>query len=118
MILFPDYPISPKRALAYLIIPIYNFWGIWHTFATIADYFKDETEPTITHAGERLYLWVPYLYVALIVSNVIGRVALRWGDIAPRVVVASTICNVFLIVVWLQITRIIFSGINNLNSIK
>ena len=77
LILFPDYPISPKRALAYLIIPIYNLWGIWHTFATIADYFKDETEPTITHAGEDLYRWVPYLYVAIIVSNTIGRVAVK-----------------------------------------
>jgi len=64
--IFPDYPISPGGSLARLIIPIYNIWGIWNTFATIADHFKKEIMPTIKHAGESLYLWLPLLYIASI----------------------------------------------------
>ena len=120
--IFPGYPISPGGSLARLIIPIYNIWGIWNTFATIADHFKREPEPRITHAGESLHFWLPLLYIALIASNITGRLALRGvfsgGDVAPILFLAEAISNVVVIVVWLQMTRIIFSGANNLISIK
>ena len=32
-----SYPLSPRQALLRLIIPIYNVWGIWVVFRTLAD---------------------------------------------------------------------------------
>ena len=120
--IFPGYPISPGGALARLIIPIYNIWGIWNTFATIAEHFKREAEPGVTHAGESLRFWLPLFYIAIIASNITGRLALRGtfssGDVAPILFLAQAISDVFLSVVWLQMARIIFSGTNNLDKRK
>jgi hypothetical protein len=121
---FSDYPITPRGALARLIIPIYCIWGIWNTFATIADHFKNEVEPTIAHAGERLSSWLPFLYVTIFLSSIMFKIVLRAdfsADGAPSLPVmflALSISDVFLSVVWLQMARIIFSGMNNLVSIR
>jgi hypothetical protein len=121
---FSDYPITPRGALARLIIPIYCIWGIWNTFATIADHFKNEVEPTIAHAGERLSSWLPFLYIAIFLSSIMFKIFLKVdfsADGAPSLPVmrlASSISDMFLSVVWLQMTRIIFSGMNNLISIR
>ena len=118
---FSDYPITPRGALARLIIPIYCIWGIWNTFATIADHFKNEVEPTIAHAGERLSSWLPFLYIAIFLSSIMFKILLRVDfsvDDTPVMFLASSISDVFLIVVWLQMARIIFSGMNNLISIR
>jgi len=53
--IFPGYPLSPGGSLARLNIPLYNIWGIWNTFATIADHFKREPEPKIARAGTRFW---------------------------------------------------------------
>ncbi|MCW3128878.1 MAG: hypothetical protein N2V75_02070 [Methanophagales archaeon] len=120
--IFPGYPISPGGSLARLIIPIYNIWGIWNTFATIADHFKREPEPRIAHAGESLHFWIPLLYIVLIAASIVDRI-LRGlfsigRDVAPILFLAEAISNVFVIVVWLQMVRIIFSGTNNLDKRK
>lgn len=122
--IFSDYPITPRGALARLIIPIYCIWGIWNTFATIADHFKNEVEPTITHAGERLSSWLPFLYIAMFVSSIMFKIVLKadfsadGAPFLPVIILASTMSDVFLSVVWLQMARIIFSGMNNLISIQ
>ena len=119
--IFPDYPISPGGCLARLIIPIYSIWGTWNVFATIANHFKREAEPTIAHAGKNLYLWLPLLYLASIVSGIMGRLGLSGafsgGDVVPILFLVAAI-DVFLSVVWLQMARIIFSVINDLISTK
>lgn len=121
---FLDYPISPFGSLARLIIPIYNIWGIWNTFATIADYFKKETAMTIVNAGISLRSWLPFLYIAIVVSNIMGKIAFRAATCSdcdaasflPILLLAEVISSVFACVVYLQMTRAIFSGMNDLTS--
>lgn len=111
--LFQDYPISPSGSLARFIIPIYNLWGMWSTYATLSKYFKKETEPTIAHAGKKLKFWLPLLYIVIILQPLSFDI---W--ITPGFIFASSMFTVFLIVVWLQIARIIHSGMNNLIAIR
>lgn len=121
---FPDYPISPFGSLARLIIPIYNIWGIWDTFATIADYFKKETAPTVVNAGISLRSWLPFLYIAIVVSKIMSKIAFRaatCGDcdaasFLPILLLAEVISSIFVCVVYLQMTGAIFSGMNDLTS--
>ena len=121
---FLDYPISPFGSLARLIIPIYNIWGIWDTFATIANYFKKETAMTIVNAGISLRSWLPFLYIAIVVSNITSKIAVRaatCGDcdaasFLPILLLAEAISSAFVCVVYLQMTRAIFSGMNDLTS--
>jgi hypothetical protein len=127
---FLDYPISPFGSLARLIIPIYNIWGIWDTFATIADHFKKNTEPifskhaTIIDAGISLRSWLPFLYIAIVVSKIMSKIAFRaatCGDcdaasFLPILLLAEVISSIFVCVVYLQMTRAIFSGMNDLTS--
>ena len=121
---FLDYPISPFGSLARLIIPIYNIWGIWDTFATIANYFKKETAMTIVNAGISLRSWLPFLYIAIVVSNITSKIAVRaatCGDcdaasFLPIILLAEAISSVFACVVYLQMTGSIVSGMNNLTS--
>lgn len=123
---FLDYPISPRGSLARLIIPIYNIWGIWDTFATIADHFKKNTEPTIIDAGISLRSWLPFLYIAVFVSRIVSKITLSaatCGDcdaasFLPILLLVEAISSAFVYVVYLQMTRAIFSGMNNLISIK
>ena len=127
---FLDYPISPFGSLARLIIPIYNIWGIWDTFATIADHFKKNTEPifskytTIIDAGISLRSWLPFLYIAMFVSRIVSKITLRaatCGDcdaasFLPILLLAEAMSSVFVYVVYLQMTGAIVSGMNNLTS--
>ena len=119
---FLDYPISPLGSLARLIIPIYNIWGIWDTFATIANHFKKETAMTIVNAGTSLRSWLPFLYIAIVTSNIMSKIAFRaatCGDcdaasFLPTLLLAEAISSLLACVVYLQMTRVIFSGMNDL----
>ena len=42
--IFGSYPISPGGALARLAIPLYNIWGIWNVFITLANEFKGDQQ--------------------------------------------------------------------------
>jgi len=121
---FLDYPISPLGSLARLIIPIYNIWGIWDTFATIANHFKKETAMTIVNAGISLRSWLPFLYIAIVISKIMSKISFRaatCGDcdaasFLPILLLAEVISSIFVCVVYLQMTGAIFSGMNDLTS--
>ncbi len=42
--IFGSYPISPGGALARLAIPLYNIWGIWNVFITLASEFNADQQ--------------------------------------------------------------------------
>ena len=40
--IFKEYPITSGGALARLIIPFYNLWGVWNTFSVLDHYLRKE----------------------------------------------------------------------------
>jgi hypothetical protein len=65
-----SYPLSPRQALLRLIIPIYNVWGIWVVFRTLADALRS------THGGDRARGITFWLGVCLF-TGAIGRATNR-----------------------------------------
>lgn len=68
-----QYPISPSGALFRIIIPIYNIWGIWNVYSTMAKHL--ETRFATNFLAQRLSMYVPIFYVTFFVSRVLDKAA-------------------------------------------
>jgi ribosomal protein S27E len=79
--LYPGYKISPGQAVARLLIPVYNFWGIWSVFATLSGKLRQEVGK-VREQGSTLYTLLIALYVGVvceIVFHVLGRTSQAWS---------------------------------------
>jgi hypothetical protein len=65
-----SYPLSPRQALVRIVIPIYNVWGIWVVFRTLADALR------ATHGGDRARGITFWLGVCLF-AGAVGRATNR-----------------------------------------
>ncbi|SHM76738.1 hypothetical protein [Gracilibacillus kekensis] len=62
-----QYPISPLAAVLRVIIPIYNLWGMWNVYSTMAKQL-DLRFDTNTLANQ-LRLFIPFYYFLNIISR-------------------------------------------------
>jgi hypothetical protein len=112
--LFKPYSITPGAALAELMIPIYNLWGVWDVFATMADQFKSRGG-RLAESGAALRFWLPLLYIGWLGGQILNRVVAIQSrdDRQPSVtlVLVSTAVEVFLWYVWLEMAREITEAI-------
>lgn len=104
-LLFRTYPITPGQALAQLMIPIYNLWGIWNVFSTL-------TERLRTRGGAALKHWLPLLYLTGFASRSLNRFLIvksrnEEAEISPTLLLITLGIDLFLIVIWLEMTRLI-----------
>ncbi|MCP3027088.1 hypothetical protein [Halobacillus sp. A5] len=61
------YPITPGGAMARVLIPFYNLYGLWNVYSTMADYFKKNS--SIHATGSRLALYIPIYYILMLATN-------------------------------------------------
>ncbi|MCP3032301.1 hypothetical protein LF817_13215 [Halobacillus sp. A1] len=64
------YPITPGGAIARVLIPIYNIYGLWNVYSTMADYFKKNS--SVHTIGSRLALYIPIYYFLMIATTVLS----------------------------------------------
>lgn len=121
-----NYPITPWGAITRFVIPIYSLWGMWNTLNTLATRLKSQGGQ-LTRQGKSLKRCIPWLYVALISSNLLDRIyGLGIGitgeeNGSPWFYLVNSSTYLFLSLVWLQIARIISQAIAEkakLNSIQ
>lgn len=62
-----EYPISPGGALARVMVPFYNIWGLWNVYSKMAGYLKQN--PETDELGGKLRIYVPIYYILLAVSR-------------------------------------------------
>lgn len=98
---FTDYPISPGSALARILVPIYNIWGFWNVFSTMA-----------TYLSEKIRFWLPWLFILPIASRVFEGEVLRGESAPPALFLVSALINVALFCVWLRLAILIRSSLN------
>ncbi|SIS63574.1 hypothetical protein [Salimicrobium flavidum] len=55
------YPITPGGALARVLIPFYNIYGLWNIYSTMAGYFKKNTQEQ--DIGQKLAYYTPIYYI-------------------------------------------------------
>lgn len=65
----PNYPISPREALARFIIPIYNLWGLWNIFITLANQIKIWGK-NFYKQEQTLRKCLYWLYIGIVFSSV------------------------------------------------
>ena len=114
--LFSGYPITPGRAIAQLMIPFYNLWGIWNIFATLANRLESEGGD-LTIWGSSLRSWLPGLYIVGFASGVLGHVttgelfnSIVRGEFSVLLLLDATV-GLFLSIIWLQMARIIWKAV-------
>jgi hypothetical protein len=114
--LFKRYPISSGQALAQLVIPIYNIWGIWNVFATLSARLRAQGNQ-LADAGSTLRFWLPVLYVALFGVRFLDRLIVLQerhseGGISPTLPLVHLALSVFLWFIWVEMTKVIRTAIS------
>lgn len=115
-VLFNPYPVSSGEAMAQLIIPFYNLWGIWNVFATLADRLKSKGGQ-LAGAGSALRFWLPLLYVTGIASRILNRIVLNQSlmdaeqGASTTLILVTVGVDLFLSIIWLQMARIIVEAV-------
>ncbi|WP_165763797.1 hypothetical protein [Halalkalibacter urbisdiaboli] len=66
------YPISPSGALLRILIPIYNIWGMWNIYSTMARQF--ETRHVTKELANQLSRYIPYYFVLYFISRFVMEI--------------------------------------------
>ncbi|MFC1834515.1 hypothetical protein ACFL2Q_07250 [Thermodesulfobacteriota bacterium] len=78
-----EFPITPGGALARILIPFYNLWGIGNLFNTIGKQIEQwgihHRVPEVRDNGASVQKWVIYFYIALVVTWLLQIIALVVG---------------------------------------
>jgi len=110
-VIFKTYSITPGGALAQLMIPFYNLWGIWNVFATFADKLKLQGGK-LAEASSILRFLLPSLYAVSIAARIADRLLLvqerlnEQTDVSTLMTVTLGL-EVLLWVIWLAMTKVI-----------
>ncbi|RSD29530.1 DUF4328 domain-containing protein [Mesobacillus subterraneus] len=63
----PEYPTTPGGALARVIIPFYNLYGMWNVYSRMAGYFEEKQ--ATEKFGNKLSRYIPFYYFLFFISN-------------------------------------------------
>ncbi|MDX8044729.1 hypothetical protein SH601_01910 [Gracilibacillus sp. S3-1-1] len=109
-----NYPITSGGALARILIPIYNIFGLWNVFSTIGNYLRERTN-TAKHANIILTL-IPYYYILYWLTNILNRLISNEQVINIHVIMSSYVLDTVLMVVYLYMTKYIFESLQIINN--
>ncbi|WP_270181178.1 hypothetical protein [Alkalihalobacillus sp. CinArs1] len=110
-----SYPITPGGALARVMIPIYNLYGLWNVYATMAKYFK-ESSPAF-EAGKKLAIYTPIYYFLYVITSVINSSLNMQSDYDPFtfIWVVSYIGDAVLVFMFILIVKVVTTALMNLS---
>ena len=98
-----SYPISPGGALARLAIPLYNIWGIWNVFTTLASEF--ETDQQLSSLSKPIRTMTAWLYLATILTILPLIINIRFDFLVGAVM------SLLLRIIYLRMVRLISNGL-------
>ncbi len=97
------YPISPGGALGRLAIPLYNIWGIWNVFITLASEFR--SDPQLSSLGKPIRTMTAWLYLATILTILPSFTNIRFDFLVGAAM------SVLLRIIYLRMVRLISNGL-------
>jgi len=100
--IFGSYPISPGGALARLAIPLYNIWGIWNVFITLASEFNADQQ--LSSSGKAIRTMTVWLYLATILTILPSFTNIRFDFLVGAAM------SVLLRIIYLRMVRLISNG--------
>jgi hypothetical protein len=117
--IFPNYEISPKKAMFMTLIPIYNLWGLWAIAEEIYDRFRINN---IKLKWLKINIQSIYIFVVAI-----GAIDGRLNDISSKdnfanysiqfksIILSITVITGFIVpVLWYKIFTLVMVGINKI----
>lgn len=115
-----SYPISPSGALARVLVPVYNIWGLWNVYSRMAVYLFPNTNSI--ELGKKLSKAIPFYYILLVVSRVLNQYLTR-GTLSgvqniEMVWLLSYAVDLVLTIVFLVMYRIVTSALQVLHDRK
>lgn len=115
--LFPRYPRSPGAAIACMIVPLYNLYGIPSTYSLIAGSFSNDSVSARTQ-GRRIRLLVVPLFVGVLASRALNSAIRRNIDEGASTTLWLIVGAVDLLTygVYLTITLLVSRGLSNVYS--
>jgi len=112
--LFPRYPRSSGAAIACMIVPLYNLYGIPSTYSLIAGSFSNDSVSARTQ-GRRLRLLVVPLFVGVLASRALNSAVRRNIDEGAGTMlwlIAGTV-DLLTYGVYLAIALLVSQGLSN-----
>ncbi|OEH92092.1 hypothetical protein [Bacillus solimangrovi] len=112
-----NYSITAGGALARVLVPIYNIWGIWNIYSTMARYLVNDLNTK--SIGLRLKKIIIFYYILELISRLSGQ--LLFWDITfidgyyYEFYLISYIVDLILVVFYVQIVRIVMKSIKALS---
>ncbi len=97
-----SYPIGPGGALTRLAIPLYNIWGIWDVFITLAREFKNDQQ--LSSLGKPIRTMTLWLYLATILTILPSLTNIRFDFLLGAAM------SVLLRIIYLRMVRLISNG--------
>jgi len=101
--IFGSYPISPGGAVARLAIPLFNIWGIWNVFITLASEFNGDQQ--LSSFGKPIRTMTVWLYLATILTILPSFTNIRFDFLVGAAM------SVLLRIVYLRMVRLISNGL-------
>ncbi|MFD2656311.1 hypothetical protein [Gracilibacillus thailandensis] len=108
-----QYPITPGGALARILIPFYNIYGLWNVFSTMRNYFK-EYSSTLKFAQIMTTL-IPFYYILHWATNVLNQLVSRNQIINNHVIFSSYVLDTVLVVIYLFMTKYILESLQSIS---
>lgn len=105
------YPITSGWALARILIPVYNLYGLWNVFSTMISYFKEKAETKMI--AKKLVMLLPLYYVMHVGSIIIDQFV---GTVDDPVFYFSYVFDIALFIVYLFMTKRILQALQSANA--
>ncbi len=110
-----SYPIKPGGALARVLIPFYNLYGLWNVYSTMSDHFRENS--IVSKNGTRLAKYLPIYYILYLVTTIVNSYLM--GQSAEESFSTfwfiSYLGDVALIVMYILIINTVSTGLSKLS---
>ncbi|WP_156822870.1 hypothetical protein [Gracilibacillus lacisalsi] len=109
-----QYPITPGGALARIIIPFYNIYGLWNVFSTMRNYFKEYS--STLKLAQIMTTLIPFYYILYWATNVLNQLVSRNQIINNHVIFSSYVLDTVLVVIYLFMTKYILESLQSISN--
>lgn len=110
-----SYPITPGGALARVLIPFYNLYGLWNVYSTMSTHFKESASSH--EAGKKLAIYTPIYYFLYLITGFMNSYINWQADYDPfsPIWVLAYIGDAALVISYILIIKVVTTGLINLS---
>lgn len=103
------YPITPLGAIARILIPVYNLYGLWNVFSTMSTYFKEHGKAF--NIGAKLGLLIPIYYILFLGTEILNRSIVSEIVLSIHIYLLSFILDLILLFIYFLMTKNILKAL-------